>query len=164
MKSIPVVPGNKYTILTVSAPATLGRVEVLIVSILEAPEFRPSPNGQNVVLYCIGTGTLAHDRACRDLDIDILGALVIPGWDQFTSSSAVPRPLSPEPIRQILDANLNPHFERYESLATCQNLPESAVSSAKSGNASKQAHSLKPKNKLQASPGVFVFATASPPV
>jgi len=137
MKAIPAIPGNKYTILTLSPKATLRRKEVVIVSTLKVPELRPSPNESKAVRYCIGTHTLAHDGECRDLDIDILGALVIPGWNQFTNPSAVHHALSLEAIRKILDANLNPHCERYELLASRHDLPDSADRLANPDNASK---------------------------
>ena len=130
MKSIPIIAGQKYTLYSVSSSAMADRKEVIIMSLIETPEFRPGQSGSRCGRYRIGTYRKARQREIYHLDIDMLGTLVIPGWERevlcdhekhgsFAISATMNLAASPEAIREMLARNVNPHFERYELIVAC---------------------------------------------
>ena len=125
MKSIPIISGTKYTLITVSSVAKTERKEVIIESVSDNPEFRPLHNGAQCGKYRIGTYKTDDEHEQNHLDIDLLGTLVIPGWERAvtcnrkkhgsgTASDSMNYFAAPEAISDMLRRNVNPHFERYE--------------------------------------------------
>ena len=98
------------------------RTEIIILSVLESPELHPCHNGAKCVKHRIGTYTADHSHSPAHLDIDLHGTLIIPGWDTPAIVGMMDSPLSPEELHEMLAANVNPHFERYELLAPCPKL------------------------------------------
>ena len=129
MKSIPIISGSKYTLITVSSSATTERKEVIVESVSDNPEFLPRYNGAHCGNHRIGTYKTDGEHEQYHLDIDILGTLVVPGWDSEVmcnrgkhgsgaTSASMNNFATPDAISDILRRNLNPHFARYEFIVT----------------------------------------------
>ena len=125
MRTIPIISGGRYTLYSVSTATTAVRKEILILSVLDAPELHLCHNGTKCVKHRIGTYTADYSQSQTHLDIDLHGTLIIPGWDTPASVGVMDSPPSPEELHVILTVNVNPHFERYELLALCSDTLDS---------------------------------------
>ena len=132
MKSIPLISGQKYTVYTYTAARTNSRKEVVIQSTLESPEHHPCPFGTNNGTHRIGTYTMEDDDQphCH-LEIDLASTIILPGWDAPTLPATTEVPATPETIHKVLTNNINPHFERFELLATCPELPVTSTTDSR---------------------------------
>ena len=127
MRTIPIISGGRYTLYSVSTATTAVRTEIVILSVLDSPELHPCHNGTKTGRHRIGTYTSDHSQSQAHLDIDLHGTLIIPGWDTPASVGVMDSPPSPEELHEILAANVNPHFERYELLAPCPDTLDSST-------------------------------------
>jgi len=127
MRTIPIISGGKYTLYAAATATMPVRTEIIILSVLESPEFHPCHNGTKCVKHRIGTYTADHSQSQAHLDIDLHGTLIIPGWDTPAIVGLMDSPPSPEKLHEILAANVNPHFERYELWVPCPDTLDSST-------------------------------------
>lgn len=127
IKSIPLEAGEKYTVYSLSGMATTSRREVILTSVLEAPEFRKSYVSDTPSAYGnwrLGTYREFRKRKQYHLDVKADQALIIAGWGHletdadayhcFCGNACLNLAGTIQEVRNLVEKNINQNFSNFD--------------------------------------------------
>jgi len=126
IQPIPLRPGQKYTVYSISDGAMTRRQEITVTSVLEDPVFRPAHSHATRGRHRLGTFRTLRKRGEFHLEVNVEGALVIPGWghlqadheayDSFAVSATMNLAEPPGAVRELVARNINPNYCQHDRL------------------------------------------------
>lgn len=126
IQKIPLMPGKSYTSYSISDSAITSRSEFTVVTVLEEPEFLPDYVNALRGKWRLGTIKIGRKRKLFHLDVRAGGSLIVLGtghlladheaYDSWAMSATLNIAGSPEAIRELVNRNINPHFDQHDRI------------------------------------------------
>ena len=126
IQPIPLSPGQKYTVYSISDGAMTSRQEITVTSVLKVPVFRPAHSHATRGRHRLGTFRVFRKRGEFQLDLNVAGALIVPGWghlqadhevyDSFAVSATLNLAGTPEAVRELVTRNINPNYCQHDRI------------------------------------------------